>query len=207
MILKAERVSKDFSIGRQELKECSFTVNQGEYVSIIGRSGCGKTTLLNIITGMLQPTTGSVYIDNVDIFNQLKVEKRTKLRNNKIGYLNYGNCLLENLNIFENIMYPVLLTGRHYDKNEIQAIMRQLEITHINSSYPWQISAGEYRRVCLARVLALNTEILVLDEPTSNLDEKSSEIIYGIISSLRENKGIIIATHDKNLMAGKIIEL
>lgn len=206
MIMRVEQIYKEFLMGRRGMKECSFTVESGEYVSVIGRSGCGKTTLLNVITGMLPPTTGQVYIDNVDIYNQLTPEKRTKLRNNKIGYLNYGNCLLENLTIYENIMYPVLIYGRQCKGQEIKSIMQELEILDIKNSYPWQISAGEYRRACMGRVLALHTEILVLDEPTSNLDETSADIICQIILGLRQKKGIVIATHDKNLMMGKVIE-
>lgn len=207
MIVKAEQITKEFFAGRQELKECSLTVGTGEYVAVTGRSGCGKTTLLNIITGMLPPTTGTVSIDQVDIYKQLKDKNRTELRNNKIGYLNYGNCLLENLTIYENIKYPLLLNGRNCDEEEIDGILTKLEIENIRNSYPWQISAGEYRRACLGRVLALHTEILVLDEPTSNLDAKSAGIIHQMISELRRQKGIVVATHDKNLMRGKVIEL
>lgn len=207
MILKADHISKEFSLGRQGLEECSFTVGKGEYVAIIGRSGCGKTTLLNIITGMLPPSTGMVYINEEDMYNGLNPEKRTALRSSKIGYLNYGNCLLENLTIYENIIYPILIHGGKCDRKEVNAILKELEIEGIRNSYPWQISAGEYRRACLGRILALHTEILVLDEPTSNLDEKSAEIIYRIISGLRQKKGIVIATHDKNLVTGKVIKL
>lgn len=186
-MLRVENISKEFSEDRQALKESSFTVSKGEYVSIVGKSGCGKTTLLNIITGMLPPTDGHVYIDDIDIYG-LKSGKRTRLRGGKIGYLNYGNCLLENLTIYENIVYPVLINGGKCEREKALSIMERLKIKGIRNSYPWQVSSGEYRRACMGRVLALDTELVVLDEPTSNLDEKSAEIIYQIIHELQGKK-------------------
>ncbi len=207
MILEAKGITHNFNGRKVILKNQSLYVENNQYVCIVGKSGCGKSTLLNIVAGMLAPTTGAVYLDKVDMYKSLKESKRTTFRNSKIGYLNYGNCLLENLNVFDNIVYPVLLKKALCDKNEILNLLEKLDILGIKNLYPGQISAGEYRRVCFARILALNTEILVLDEPTSNLDEKSAYIIWKIISELQSSKGIIVATHDKMLMTGNIIEL
>lgn len=207
MLLEADKISKTYFDGRLGLNECSFSVNQGEYVCIVGKSGCGKTTLLNIITGMLAPEAGNVYLDGENIYKDLKQSKRTTLRNDKIGYLNYGNYLIENLTVYDNILYPLLLNGRKCEPNDIHTILDELEIGNIKTSYPRQISAGEYRRAGLARILALDTKILVLDEPTSNLDDKSGEIILNIISRIKKQKNIIVATHDERLMLGRKIEL
>lgn len=207
MILKAESIFHNFNGGEMLLENYNLSVANGDYVCVVGKSGCGKSTLLNILSGMLPPTAGSVNVDGVDIYNTLAENKRTALRNSKIGYLSYGNCLLENLTVFDNIIYPVLLRGSPCEKKEVLRILERLDIVNIEGLYPWQISAGEYRRVCFGRILALNTEILLLDEPTSNLDEKSADIIGEIISTLKQSKGILVATHDKMLMTGNIVEM
>lgn len=207
MILKADSISHKFNGRKMLLENHSLSVGNGDYVCLVGKSGCGKSTLLNIIAGMHAPIAGTVYVDDVDIYNTLTERKRTALRNSRVGYLNFGNCLLENLTVLENIIYPVLLKGDRCNNKEVLSMLEELDIASIKDLHPWQISAGEYRRVCFGRILALNTEILILDEPTSNLDEKSADIIVKIISALKQNKGILVATHDKMLMTGKIIEL
>ena len=207
MILRAKSVTKKFRDGRCGLEASSLKVETGEYICIVGKSGCGKTTFLNILSGMLSPTSGVVYIENKDIYKELSEEKRTLLRNSKIGYMNYGNCLMENLTVWENLIFPIKLKGYRFEKQKLEEILNKLDIAEVKNAYPWQLSAGEYRRVCLGRVLALDTDILILDEPTSNLDEKSATIIADIISELNSDKGIIVATHDKLLMKGKIITM
>lgn len=207
MILRAKSVTKKFRDGRCGLEASSLKVETGEYICIVGKSGCGKTTFLNILSGMLSPTSGVVYIENKDIYKELSEEKRTSLRNSKIGYMNYGNCLMENLTVWENLVFPIKLKGSKFEKQKLEEILNKLDIAEVKNAYPWQLSAGEYRRVCLGRVLALDTDILILDEPTSNLDEKSATIIADIISELNADKGIIVATHDKLLMKGKIITM
>lgn len=204
-MLKINGINKTFN-NKNILNDINLEANIGDYICIIGKSGCGKTTLLNIIAGMMPPTNGNVLLDNVDIFS-LSENKRTKLRTNKIGYLNCGNCLLENLTVYENLKYALLLNKLPFDKNKIKELLTKLDIYNIRNSYPSQISAGEYKRVCFGRILIMDQDILILDEPTSNLDEKSADIIIDIINEIKNKKIIIIATHDPKLMMGNVIRI
>lgn len=206
MNIRLENINQNFK-NNNIIKDFTIDIKENEYVCIIGKSGCGKTTLLNIISGMLKPTSGNVYIDNKDIFNDLKEKQRTKLRNENIGYLNCGNCLIESLTVLENIKFPLEIYNKKVDIDKINNIIDELEISNIKNSYPSQLSSGEYKRVCFARILMLNTNILILDEPTSNLDDNSANIIINIINKFKNKKTIIIATHDKRLMQEKIINL
>jgi putative ABC transport system ATP-binding protein len=204
-MLEVKNINKKFN-DRLILDNISLSVKNKDYICAVGKSGCGKTTFLNIIAGMMEPSEGEVVLNNVNIYKDLKENKRTLLRGGEIGYLNYGNCLLENLTVYENIKYTLLLNKLPFNKEDVKNILKKLEIFNVRNSYPAQISAGEYRRVCFGRILAMNPKLLILDEPTSNLDEKSANIIIGIIEELKKEKTIIIATHDKELMTGKIIE-
>lgn len=204
-MIELKNVNVNFN-DRNVLSNINLKIKDKNYICLIGQSGCGKTTLLNVISGMLKPTEGEVIIDSANIYDDLNEDKRTLLRNNTIGYLNYGNSLLESLTIYENVLYPLLIQGGKNDE-KIHQILSKLKIDNISNSYPNKISAGEYRRACFARVLALDTKIYLLDEPTSNLDDESAKIIIDIIKQLKKDKTIIIATHDKNLMNGKVIEI
>jgi putative ABC transport system ATP-binding protein len=196
MILKADKISKKF--GKNGLSEVSFELNKGDYLCITGESGCGKTTLLNIISGMLKPDNGDVYVDDKNLFQNIKESQRTALRNIKIGYMMQGNSLIPDLTVWQNIVCPLELSGKKADKTSVKMLTEQIGIDNIVNSYPSEISGGEYRRVLLARVLILDTEIIIADEPTSNLDAKSSDIVRNILYSMnKKGKSLIVVTHDK----------
>lgn len=197
MVLSVENVCKSF-YKRPICTNISFDLSEGELMHMSGPSGCGKTTLLNLIAGMMKPDQGSICIDHISI------QEIEKLRSNYIGYLPCGNSLLDSLTIEENIQFA----APNCKKEQIATILCDLGIDIIKNSYPREISSGEYKRACFARVLALNTPFLVLDEPTSNLDVQSSIKIIDKIKQLSQIKGIIVSTHDKRLIdLGKEISL
>lgn len=174
---------------REILNDISFTIDSSERVNIIGKSGCGKTTLLNIITGMLDSDSGKISLNGKDI------TRIPDLRQNYIGYMACGGCLLDALTVYENLDLV-----RKTDKKEINNILKALDIYEIRNSHPDDISSGEYRRVLFARTVIMDTPYIVLDEPTSNLDSISAEMIINYLNTDKmKEKGIIIATHDKRL--------
>lgn len=200
MNVRVENVSKSF--GKNGLKEISFRLEQGDYLCIMGESGCGKTTLLNIVSGMLRPDTGDVLLNGKSIFHAMKEKERTALRNKTLGYMMQGSALIPDLTVWQNIVSPLELNGRSSDKMQVTALMKRLGIDNVTDSYPSEISGGEYRRVLLARVLLLDTEILLVDEPTSNLDENSAVIVREILNEYhsRQGKSLIVVTHDKQFL-------
>lgn len=208
MILKAEKIGKQYADGRIGLKEQSFTLKQGDNLCIVGESGCGKTTLLNIITGMLRPSTGAVTMDGENIYTQWKQRQRTELRSHRIGYMCYGNTLLENLTVWQNLTAPLLLRGEKLDEAKLTQLLERLELAHLKQAYPEQLSAGEYRRVCLARTLALEPEVLVADEPTSNLDAGNAQKVREILEEVKKSEvSLIVVTHDAKMQFEPVLSL
>ena len=196
MELRAENIEKHF--GKNGLGKTSFTLRSGEYLCITGESGCGKTTLLNIITGMLRPDSGNVFLDEKNIYLDLKEAERTAMRNRTVGYMMQGNSLIPDLTVWQNIVCPLELAGKKADGSKVNSLAERLLIGSILDSYPSEISGGEYRRVLLARILTLDTPILIVDEPTSNLDEKSAVIVREVLKETHEaGKSLIVVTHDK----------
>ncbi|MBQ3665088.1 MAG: ATP-binding cassette domain-containing protein [Lachnospiraceae bacterium] len=201
MNLKVDNISKKF--GNNGLKEIGFLLQQGDFLCITGQSGCGKTTLLNIVSGMLTPDTGDVYINEKNIYYDMKEKERTQLRNQTIGYMMQGNSLIPDLTVWQNIICPVELVGKKVNQKEVKKLVKKLGIDNVCESFPSDISGGEYRRVLLARVMMLNTEILLVDEPTSNLDENSAKIVREVLYEMHKEKGvsIIVVTHDQEFFA------
>ncbi len=200
-ILKVENIEKHF--GKNGLGKTDFTVSSGEYLCITGESGCGKTTLLNIISGMLRPDGGKVFLNGKDIYGELKESSRIALRRGKIGYIMQGNTLIPELNVIHNICCPAELRGEKTDRETVDEIIERLEISNIVKSFPSEISGGEYRRVLLARILITKPEILLADEPTSNLDEKSAAKVRNILDEYASDKDklLIISTHDNTFLS------
>ena len=197
-MINANNIAKRF--GKNGFDPISFSVGKGQLTGLTGASGCGKTTLLNILTGMLRPDSGTVRIDGTDL-QTLRGKELSALRSQKIGYMMQGNVLLPDLTVLQNLLIPAQLAGKKVLPAQAAALAERLNIGNILASYPSEISGGEYRRVMLARILLLDTPVLVADEPTSNLDAESAELVREMLTERREQGvTLLIATHDKLLL-------
>ena len=197
-MINANNIAKRF--GKNGFDPISFSVGKGQLTGLTGASGCGKTTLLNILTGMLRPDSGTVRIDGTDL-QTLRGKELSALRSQKIGYMMQGNVLLPDLTVLQNLLIPAQLAGKKVLPAQAAALAERLNIGNILASYPSEISGGEYRRVMLARILLLDTPVLVADEPTSNLDAESAELVREMLTERREQGvTLLIATHDTLLL-------
>ena len=197
-MINANNIAKRF--GKNGFDPISFSVGKGQLTGLTGASGCGKTTLLNILTGMLRPDSGTVSVDGTDL-QTLRDKELSALRSQKIGYMMQGNVLLPDLTVLQNLLIPAQLAGKKVLPAQAAALAERLNIGNILASYPSEISGGEYRRVMLARILLLDTPVLVADEPTSNLDAESAELVREMLTERREQGvTLLIATHDKLLL-------
>ena len=189
MKIKIKKVSKSFK-KKTIIKDLSFDIDDTGLVCLKGESGSGKTTVLNLISGLLKIDEGSIFIDEKEI-KDIK-----NLRKDFITYLPCGNSLIESLTIIENIN---LVSG--ISEEEASRLLSKLKVSSsVYYLYPREISTGEYKRVCFARALAMDTPFYLLDEPTSNLDEESAKILIKEITEKKKKKGVIIATHDSRLL-------
>lgn len=198
--IEGKHISKDFMLGTTTthiLKDISFNVNKGEFVSIMGPSGAGKSTLLYILGGLDKPTKGSVYLDGTDI-SQFDDEKMSLLRRRKIGFVFQFYNLIPNLNVEENILLPLLLDGAKIkSRKRLDEILDIVGLTNHRKHTPRELSGGQQQRVAIARALINNPEILFADEPTGNLDSKTGKDIMQLLKKINEEKGqtIIMVTH------------
>ena len=200
MTLIAENISKKF--GQNGLAPVSMSIAENQFHVVIGESGGGKTTLLNILTGMLSPDSGSVTIDGKNIFTDMKESERTLLRYEKISYMTQGSTLIPELTVWQNIICQLELSGRKANEKDVNALAKKLGIVNILDSFPSEISGGEYRRVLLARCILPDAKLLLVDEPTSNLDEESAAIVREILfEEYKKGKGLLIVTHDRELLS------
>jgi len=184
---------------RKILKGINLDVEKGGIVIIRGPSGIGKTTLLNIITGIDLPDRGEVLIDDENIV-KMNENDRARLRLNKIGLIFQTANLIDDLNVIENIALPLKLAGKKW-KERVNELLEYLKIEEVKYAFPSSLSGGEMQRVAIARALANEPEILVADEPTSNLDDENTENIVNLIKKINRdmNVTIIIATHDPRM--------
>lgn len=208
-ILKAENIFKTYNntmidrIHAEEKKSVlngiSIQVDEGECIGIMGKSGCGKTTLLKILGTVELATEGTVYYNNVDIKNHNDT-KLSELRRRKIGFVFQDYNLLESLTVEENIMLPMILEKK--DKKHMKCISSEnaefLGLSNIMKKYPYEISGGEKQRVSIARALSNNPDVIFADEPTGNLDSAAALSImqYLLKVNKEQNKAVVIVTHD-----------
>jgi len=212
-ILRCENVSKIYGEGETEVKaldNVSFSVEKGEFVSIIGPSGSGKSTLLHILGGVDKPTKGKVYIDGTDI-HSLKEDKLAIFRRRQIGLVYQFYNLMPVLNIDENIALPHLLDGRALDKDRLDQVVDHLGLTDRRGNLPSQLSGGQQQRVSIGRAMYSHPAILLADEPTGNLDRKTGEEIIDLLkeSNKINKQTLILITHDESLamQADRIISI
>ena len=202
-ILRCENVSKIYGAGENEVRaldRVSFSVEKGEFVSVIGPSGSGKSTLLHILGGVDKPTEGKVFIDGTDI-HSLSEDKLAIFRRRQIGLVYQFYNLMPVLNVDENIALPHLLDGRELDKDRLDTIVEHLGLTDRRYNLPNQLSGGQQQRVSIGRALYSHPAILLADEPTGNLDKKTGEEIMALLreSNERNHQTLILITHDEGL--------
>ena len=201
MILNGNNITKEYT--RRGLKfnavsNAEFFAWSGDFTVIFGESGSGKSTLLNALAGVTAPTSGTVEIDGQPIFS-LSDEELAQLRNERIGYIPQNTASLSAFTVAENIILSSTLYNKKIDKGHIGALLNKLGIAHLANESPQNLSGGELRRVAIARALANKPDLIIADEPTSNLDEENSRKVYSIFARLaRTGVSVVIATHDKN---------
>ena len=212
-ILETNNLKKYYGSGDTMVKALdgvNFSVEDGEFVAIVGTSGSGKSTLLHMIGGLDRPTSGTVKVSGKEIFS-LKDDALTIFRRRKIGFIFQSYNLVPVLNVYENIVLPIELDGNKVDKAHIDNIIETLGLTSNTHSLPNQLSGGQQQRVAIARALATKPAIILADEPTGNLDSKTSLDVLGLlkITSDKFKQTIVMITHNEEIaqMADRIIRI
>ncbi len=212
-ILQADNLIKIYGSGENEvhaLDGVNFSVEKGEFVAIVGTSGSGKSTLLHILGGLDRPTSGNVAVDNRNIFS-LKDEELTIFRRRKIGFVFQNYNLVPVLNVYENIVLPIQLDGKEPDAEYIKSIIETLGIESKLDNLPNNLSGGQQQRVAIARALASKPAIILADEPTGNLDSKTSQDVLGLlkVTSQKYAQTIVMITHNEEIaqLADRIIRI
>ncbi|HBG8733450.1 TPA: ABC transporter ATP-binding protein [Clostridioides difficile] len=210
-ILYTENLSKYYGKGESLVKaldNVNLEINEGEFVAIIGKSGSGKSTLLHMIGGLDIPTSGKVYIDNKNIFT-LKEEELAVFRRRKIGFIFQSYNLIPSLNVWENVVLPIGLDGREVDETFIKELLKSLGLENKRDVLPNTLSGGQQQRVAIARALATRPAIILADEPTGNLDSKTSDEVMSILKSMSKkySQTLVMITHDDSIaqMADRVI--
>lgn len=213
VILETRTLKKYFGQGNYRVKavdNINLSINEGEFVTISGSSGSGKTTLLNLIGGLDRPTAGQVLIGNQDIF-ALKNSQLTIFRRRQVGFIFQSYNLIPVLNAWENITLPLELDGKPVDKGFIEELLHTLNIADKKVALPNQLSGGQQQRVAIARALAARPSIILADEPTGNLDSKTSlDVLHLLKRSIKKyHQTLVMVTHNENLvqMADRRIRL
>ena len=202
MKVKADKISRQYfrrSKGSNvfyAVAEMDFSLASGELAVIIGRSGSGKRTLLNMLAGILQPTGGQVHYDETDIYS-LDDAKRSVFRNQKIGLIPQGQTGLQSLTVLENILLPSRMYADEDKTSEAAALTERLGIAHLQGVYSDELSGGEMRRLAIARALICRPAVLLADEPTGDLDDENTHIVLGLLrEAADQGAAVLLVTHE-----------
>ena len=212
-ILETRDLKKYYGSGDTQVKALDgvdLSIQQGEFVAIVGTSGSGKSTLLHMLGGLDRPTSGTVTVDGKDIF-ALKDEALTIFRRRKVGFVFQSYNLVPVLSVWENIVLPVELDGRNVDEAYVEEVIATLGLEKKLRNLPGQLSGGQPQRVAIARALAAKPAILLADEPTGNLDSRTSQDVLGLmkVTGQKFAQTMVMITHNEEIaqMAHRIVRI
>lgn len=212
-VLRTEDLKKYYGTGASQVRALDgidLEVKQGEFLAVVGTSGSGKSTLLHMLGGLDRPTSGKVYVDDKDI-SGLKDDALCIFRRRKIGFVFQSYNLVPVLNVYENIVFPVELDGNEVDRDYVERVIAVLGLENRLTSLTSQLSGGQQQRVAIARALASKPTILLADEPTGNLDSKTSQDVLGLLKVTGEKFGqtIVMITHNEEIaqLADRIVRI
>ena len=201
-ILEVQNLCKTYGKGEAEVRaldHVSFSVGKGEFIAIVGESGSGKSTLLNVVGALDNPTSGKVLIDGKDIFS-MPEKKLTVFRRQNIGFIFQSFNLIPELNVEQNITFPLLLDYQKPDQKYVEELLELLGLKERRKHLPSQLSGGQQQRVAIGRALAARPAIIMADEPTGNLDSKNSQEVITLLKSMsaKYRQTILMITHNEN---------
>ncbi len=204
-LLRVENLSKTYGKGEaavRALRDVSFSMERGEFAAVVGESGSGKSILLNCIGGLDAPTGGKVYLDGEDLFSMTE-NKRTIFRRQNIGFIFQSFHLIEELDVEQNIIFPLLLDYRKPKKGQVEELLELLGLTERRHHLPGQLSGGQQQRVAIGRALVMRPMLVLADEPTGNLDSRSSRDVMDLLckASRHYQQTVLMITHNMNLTA------
>ena len=213
ILVRTRGLKKYYQVGSQTVKALDgvdLEVREREFVSIIGKSGSGKSTLLHMIGGLDVPSEGQVIVDGMNL-EKMNREALALYRRRKVGFIFQQYNLIPDLNVYDNILFPLELDGRQADKKFIRELMAVLNISNKKEMLPSMLSGGEQQRVAIARALGAKPSIILADEPTGNLDTMASHDVIGLLKILAKQyqQTIILITHDGDIaqMADRIVRI
>lgn len=212
-VISVTRLKRSFKSGSEDiavLKDISLTVNQGEFVAIMGASGSGKSTLLNVLGGLLPPDAGTVTVDGLDL-GSMSDAALTVYRRDRVGFIFQMFNLVGTLNVEENILLPSLAGGRKVDSSTLDVMIEKVGLSHRRHAMPDTLSGGEQQRVAIARALVSGPALVLADEPTGNLDSENTRLMGGLFRDLHRTQGcaFVLVTHapDVAMWADRVIVL
>ena len=212
-MVETQNLRKYYQLGTNTVKALdgvNFRVKEQEFVAIIGKSGSGKSTLLHMLGGLDTPSKGEVCIAGKNIAGMNR-EELTIFRRRKVGFIFQSYNLVQDLNVYENIVLPIRLDGKRVDRDFVEEIMQLLQINDKKQALPGTLSGGQQQRVAIARALAAKPQIILADEPTGNLDSVTSHEVMGLLKVVakRYAQTIILITHDQDIaqMADRIVRI
>ena len=202
-LYKLDNINLNYHVNGSDikvLKNINFVINKNERVAIIGESGSGKTSLLMLMSGLENPTSGSIFFDNEDL-SKISEKKNTQIRKKKIGLIFQQFYLIPNYTALENVMFPMQINQIHDEKKKANSILSDVGLAHRKNNLPSELSGGEQQRVAIARAISFNPEIILADEPTGNLDRKNTELVSDLLLnySYKKKISLILVTHNMNL--------